>query len=542
MQIFSGVIPVITLFKNSQLDSAVGGALTNLAYKGLSVGVNQALGAELANKLRLGPTGDSNFLSPIVSPNIVNSGVAGLSQIVTTSITNSKALGPLGPLAGNLVNEGINYLGNEAVKKIFGKLIEEGGLNKSKGTMYFPGANDEDPAANYGKNLPKNLLSPNLLDTGSQYTLGNGGPDVVFSIVPAETSAVGQAQKATAPTGEGTSTGVAPPAQPPQGANPATGNAAPPAPAPTPVNVPAGAPGAGNGPSSAQTSAQAAAPVVAASAALPSGSSEGTGTPTANKRAGESTTAAVGASNKTATPVDPKATTGKAPKSVGWTFICPPKEISWETTAQADRVPIFGANSAPVMGGTKGMRDLTLNEAIVEGFSRNKKVEAKVAALELLLKMKVGSATQGGNKINYIQIPVYRVTANSKVYGNVNNEGGFFVIKSIKVQENLRDLDGNSTRATVDVTLTQVPSYQVSTGRDQANPALLSKKGPFAPIADRLFEQSIKNAAAGLAAQANQGASAAADPGAGSPASPAPQGVTPGEPGATVIQGLNPNP
>jgi hypothetical protein len=63
-----------------------------------------------------------------------------------------------------------------------------------------------------------------------------------------------------------------------------------------------------------------------------------------------------------------------------------------------------------------------------------------------------------------VSVPVYQVTANDKVYGN-----GFFIIKDIKIQEKMRDLKGDATRALVDISLMEVPEYQVNSGRDQAS-------------------------------------------------------------------------
>ena len=171
-------------------------------------------------------------------------------------------------------------------------------------------------------------------------------------------------------------------------------------------------------------------------------------------------------------------TTSRPPSKIGWSFICSPEDISWETSAQADRVPIFGANQAPVIGGVRGMRDLSMSGAIVEGFTLGKTVEDKIIALEELLTMSISKDRR------YLQIPVYRITANSKVYGAGLNQGGFFVIKSIKVQEKMRDLDGKTTRAVVDVSFTQVPSYQVDKGRDIASRVATGSEGPFKKVSE----------------------------------------------------------
>jgi hypothetical protein len=147
------------------------------------------------------------------------------------------------------------------------------------------------------------------------------------------------------------------------------------------------------------------------------------------------------------------------PTSPSWTFITAPGSISWETANAVERVDMFGTNAPPVVSGTNGMRELSISECLVEGFIRNVTVEGKVLALENLTDYTLN--TEAG----FVNVPVYQFWANKKGYG----DSGYFVIKSIKVTEKLRDLRGDATRAMVDITMTQVPEYQVGSGRDQAN-------------------------------------------------------------------------
>ena len=158
--------------------------------------------------------------------------------------------------------------------------------------------------------------------------------------------------------------------------------------------------------------------------------------------------------------VAPPSAAGEQP---GWTFICAPEDISWNIANTSNRVEIFGTNNPPVTAGTKGMRDLSLNNSLVEGFVRKVTVEAKIASLEKLLLYSLNSSD------GFVSVPVYEVWANSKSYGGSSGSAGYFIFKDIKVNEKLRDLKGNTTRATVDVSFTQVPAYQVNTGRDSAS-------------------------------------------------------------------------
>ena len=157
-----------------------------------------------------------------------------------------------------------------------------------------------------------------------------------------------------------------------------------------------------------------------------------------------------------------------------WNFTVSPEDISWSMNAEVDRVKIFGTNAPPVTSGTRGMRDLSLTNCLLEGFSRGVAVEDQVVALESLLNYSLNTSK------GFINIPVYHLKANSKFYGDANaNDGGFYVIKDIKVKESMRDLSGNSTRVNVDVSFTQVPQYQVDSGRDQASQAVTGSKAAF---------------------------------------------------------------
>ena len=169
-----------------------------------------------------------------------------------------------------------------------------------------------------------------------------------------------------------------------------------------------------------------------------------------------------------------------------WTFITAPEDISWDVSNQADRVPIFGTNNPPVVAGSRGMRDLTLSNSLVEGFVRGVTVEDKIAALEKLLNYSLD-----GEK-GFVSVPVYQVWANEKAYG-----GGYYIIKDVKVKETMRDLKGNATRASVDISFIEVPEYQVGSGRDQASAATA---GVQSSLISEVQTRAIQQAASAQAA------------------------------------------
>jgi hypothetical protein len=129
------------------------------------------------------------------------------------------------------------------------------------------------------------------------------------------------------------------------------------------------------------------------------------------------------------------------------------------------------------------MRDLTLGNALVEGFVRGKQVEDKVRALEKL--MNYGENISDG----FVAVPVYQVWANDKAYGN----NGYFIIKDVRVKETMRDLTGNATRAYVDISLMQVPAYQVNSGRDQASAVTAGAKAGLLDAVDQANQNLTNN-------------------------------------------------
>ena len=212
--------------------------------------------------------------------------------------------------------------------------------------------------------------------------------------------------------------------------------------------------------------------------------------------------------------------------SGNWTFITAPEDVSWDTSNQANRIDMFGTNNPPVVAGSRGMRDLSLGNALVEGFQRNVAVEDKVAALEALMNYQL-NASDG-----FVNVPVYQVKANDKTYGN-----GYFIIRDVKVKETMRDLKGNTTRAYVDISLMQVPEYQVNSGRDLASKPAAAAKALALPDPKATAEQQLAAQNASVANSTKQntpGSSAGAtaptpakQPAAATP--PRPAAVVPGQ-------------
>lgn len=207
----------------------------------------------------------------------------------------------------------------------------------------------------------------------------------------------------------------------------------------------------------------------------------------------------------------------------GWTFIAAPEDISWDVANGAQRIDIFGTNSPPVVAGSRGMRDLNLGNALVEGFIRNVTVEGKIQSLEKLMDYTL-NASDG-----FVSVPVYQVWANEKAYGN-----GYYIIRDVSVKEKMRDLRGDATRAYVDISFMEVPAYQVNSGRDLASKPAAAAKALALPDPKQTREAqqaATKNAAA---AQANQKVGTAANPKAGPGTPTVPKAATPAAAPATL--------
>lgn len=160
--------------------------------------------------------------------------------------------------------------------------------------------------------------------------------------------------------------------------------------------------------------------------------------------------------NEDATSIQSKDTIEDIPKS--WYFITAPQDVSWSKEGKVASADTYGTNTPYVLYGSTGLRKLTLSNAMLEGFSDRKTVEANIVALETAMNMVI----QKGYTAPYC----WKVYAGGKNYG-------IFVISGVKVKEVMRDMRGFATRAFVDIELQQVPDYQVNSGRDLASKATL---------------------------------------------------------------------
>lgn len=394
----------------SQAGQALAG---NLASSAVNIAINPLLGGNITGPGGFNLNSGANILASTITPYVTGSIAAGINQNIQKSLQSA---GPFGAVLSDIGTNIVNQVTQDITNSIFGGAVGE--------TNYkmFPGGGGE-PKADYG---------------GSAYTLG----DVVFSLQPAKQGpqAFGDEQATNIPKTP-TTTGTGQVAGNSGSAQSTTGTAA---------NT-----------LKAEKMATASSGKTAYDKAILKFMSEGT--PTSEAEIAKLSPEELTALNDTLNATDGQGL--EALPQVGypgsWTFITAPEDISWDVANKVDRVDIFGTNNPPIVAGSRGMRDLTLNNSLVEGFVRNVTVEGKIAALESLLNY--GLNTTDG----FVSVPVYQVWANNKSYGGSE---AYYVIKDVKVKEEMRDLKGNATRAYVDISLMQVPAYQVNSGRDQASP------------------------------------------------------------------------
>lgn len=136
-----------------------------------------------------------------------------------------------------------------------------------------------------------------------------------------------------------------------------------------------------------------------------------------------------------------------------WYFITSPQSVSWQKESNSTEIDTYGTNNPYLQYGTTKLRKLSLSDALVEGFSDAKAVEDNIVQLEACMRMVLDEEN------GYTSPYCWKAFAGDKCYGT-------FLITGISVTESMRDMSGKATRATVDVELQEVPSYQVSSGTD----------------------------------------------------------------------------
>ena len=143
-----------------------------------------------------------------------------------------------------------------------------------------------------------------------------------------------------------------------------------------------------------------------------------------------------------------------------WYFITPPQSVTWEKSSKTSTIDTYGTNNPYLNYGSTSLRKLSLTDAMLEGFSDGKEVEDNVIKLEACMQMIIDEGS------GFTSPYCWHVFAGDKSYGT-------YIIESVNVEEQMRDMTGKATRATVSLNLQEVSSYQISSGTDITSTAVV---------------------------------------------------------------------
>jgi hypothetical protein len=132
-----------------------------------------------------------------------------------------------------------------------------------------------------------------------------------------------------------------------------------------------------------------------------------------------------------------------------WTFITAPGSVNYTQNSDVQRVELFGTNAPPVTVASVGMRDLTLSEALMEGFTLGKSIQPHIDRLENLMDVTL-------DQEGFVSVPVYEVFSGPEGGGK---SYGLYVIEQVEIDEQMRDTAGMATRATVGLSLTTIHAW-----------------------------------------------------------------------------------
>ena len=162
MAFLGGPVPLIGVGGNGT--SRFTPFATNAINTTVNVGLNAALGDDISRAIGVDLTAGQNILRTQVTPYLTSGVVQSLNQSVSNSL---QGLGIAAPVVSQIFSQASTALGQTFLGGLFGVGGSWNGV--SSPTQQWPGASGE-PKANYG---------------ASAYSTGSGGPDVIFSIQPA---------------------------------------------------------------------------------------------------------------------------------------------------------------------------------------------------------------------------------------------------------------------------------------------------------------------------------------------------------------------
>jgi len=158
MAFLGGAIPLIGISTAPLVSNAVNTTL--------NVGLSSALGEAVSKEVGLDLTAGSNILKTQVTPFLTAEVSQSLNRTVSSTLQNA---GPLAPALAKISSQVVTSFGQNVLGGLFGSSTGSWD-GVSDPTQQWPGAGGDESTASY---------------SGRAYTTGTGGPDVVFSIQPA---------------------------------------------------------------------------------------------------------------------------------------------------------------------------------------------------------------------------------------------------------------------------------------------------------------------------------------------------------------------
>lgn len=142
-----------------------------------------------------------------------------------------------------------------------------------------------------------------------------------------------------------------------------------------------------------------------------------------------------------------------------WRFQYAP-QIAWSASATFQEDKSWGTNVQPSHFSNKSGKKVTIQGAILEGMTIGKTVTGAVLALESLMSV--------ANPDNQLQVAPYAyrlIIGKRTVTEPISGRHAPFVIEQITVKEEMYDTEGEMISVKIDLTLKEIPYYQINDGR-----------------------------------------------------------------------------
>lgn len=148
---------------------------------------------------------------------------------------------------------------------------------------------------------------------------------------------------------------------------------------------------------------------------------------------------------------------------VNWKFQVAPQGINIRKSSDNSAEENWASNERTIVYGGTTMRTIDLSEVLIEGFSTRSDIEGKVNSLMALLDPVQFKKHIAPMVFELVAKPEKGVSAESRSYG-------YYIITELNLEETLRTKTGKPLRVMAEMSLQEVPRYQIHDGRDLTLP------------------------------------------------------------------------